>query len=182
MRRAREQSWLSGGKREAVSRPRRQNCDERKEHEQLSWLRCRPHGRSRTPTIPIFLNDVLKHPFLTFSFFGMILKIFRFLQSTRRFPILNPDVNVLKYLCRQVRVDHAGGNAAPTAARALFARRRNSDGEDGGRLPVSRRTASFAPGLDASRYVSPLRTSIHALKTLGRGPHSAPAYRNIDPT
>jgi hypothetical protein len=26
---------------------------------------------------------------------------------------------------------HAGGNAAPTAARALFARRRNSGGEDG---------------------------------------------------
>jgi hypothetical protein len=28
----------------------------------------------------------------------MILKIFRFLQSTRRFPILNPDVNV-KNIC-----------------------------------------------------------------------------------
>jgi hypothetical protein len=46
LRRVRERSWLSGGKQEAVRRPRRQNCaDERKEHEQLSGLRCRPHGR-----------------------------------------------------------------------------------------------------------------------------------------
>jgi hypothetical protein len=59
LRRVRERSWLFGGKREAFSRPRRQDCDERKEHEQLSGLRCRPHGRSpHTPTIPIFLNDI----------------------------------------------------------------------------------------------------------------------------
>ena len=75
---------------------------------------------------------------------------------------------------------HAGGNAAATAARALFARPRNSGGEDGRRLPVSRRTASFAPGLDASRYVSPLRTSIDAPKRWTGGP--APHQLTATPT